>query len=120
MVLRLRVAQDESPSHQLLTHVFKQKTKSFSHPPGHILAKTKCSSENKALTQAPKFLRMRCARTWKYTEGGDKKAKARLVILEYQHPELNKRTDSSTNTWKDVTSIVTAGLRFAQTSGPFG
>ena len=26
--------------------------------------------------------------TWKYTEGGDRKAKARLVILGYQHPEL--------------------------------
>ena len=33
-------------------------------------------------------LRMRWVLTWKYTEGGDRKAKARLVILEYQHPEL--------------------------------
>ena len=31
---------------------------------------------------------MRWVLTWKYTEGGDRKAKARLVILVYQHPEL--------------------------------
>ena len=31
---------------------------------------------------------MRWVLTWKYTEGGDWKAKARLVILGYQHPEL--------------------------------
>ena len=31
---------------------------------------------------------MRWVLTWKYTEGGDRKAKARLVILGYQHPEL--------------------------------
>ena len=34
------------------------------------------------------LLRMRWVLTWKYTEGGDRKAKARLVILVYQHPEL--------------------------------
>ena len=33
-------------------------------------------------------LNLRCVLTWKYTEGGDRKAKARLVILGYQHPEL--------------------------------
>ena len=31
---------------------------------------------------------MRWVLTWKYTEGGDRKAKARLVILGYQPPEL--------------------------------
>ena len=35
-----------------------------------------------------RLLTMRWVLTWKYTEGGDRKAKARLVILEYQHPEL--------------------------------
>ena len=35
-----------------------------------------------------RLLRMRWVLTWKYTEGGDKKAKARLVIPVYQHPEL--------------------------------
>ena len=34
------------------------------------------------------LLRMRWVLTWKYTEGGDRKAKARLVILGYQHSEL--------------------------------
>ena len=31
---------------------------------------------------------MRWVLTWKYTEGGDRKAKARLVFIGYQHPEL--------------------------------
>ena len=31
---------------------------------------------------------MRWVLTWKYTEGGDREAKARLVILGNQHPEL--------------------------------
>ena len=35
-----------------------------------------------------RLLRMRWVLTWKYTEGGDRKAKARLVILGYQLPEL--------------------------------
>ena len=36
-----------------------------------------------------RLLRRRWFLTWMYTEGGDKKAKARLVILVYQHPELS-------------------------------
>ena len=35
-----------------------------------------------------RLLRMRWVLTWKYTKGGDRKAKARLVILECQHPKL--------------------------------
>ena len=35
-----------------------------------------------------RLLRMRWVLTWKYTEGGDRKAKARLVISKYQHPDL--------------------------------
>ena len=35
-----------------------------------------------------RLLRMRWVLTWKNTEGGDRRAKARLVILGYQHPEL--------------------------------
>ena len=31
---------------------------------------------------------MRWVLAWKYTENGDRKANARLVILGYQHPEL--------------------------------
>ena len=35
-----------------------------------------------------RLLRMRWVLKWKYTEGGDRKAQARFVILGYQHPEL--------------------------------
>ena len=35
-----------------------------------------------------RLLRMRWVLTWKYTEGGDRKAKPRLVILGHQHPDL--------------------------------
>ena len=35
-----------------------------------------------------RLLRMRWVLTWKYTEGEDRMAKARLVILGYQRPEL--------------------------------
>ena len=35
-----------------------------------------------------RLLRMRWVLTWKYSEGGDRKAKARLVILGHQHPDL--------------------------------
>ena len=46
-------------------------------------------SRKKELNLKPeRFLRMRCVLTWKYNEGGDRNAKARLVILGYQHPEL--------------------------------
>ena len=34
-----------------------------------------------------RWLRMRWVLTWKYTEGGDRNAKARLVILGCQHPQ---------------------------------
>ena len=43
-----------------------------------------------------RLLRMRWVLTRKYTEVGDRKANALLVILG-----SHKRTDSSTNTWKD-------------------
>ena len=46
-------------------------------------------SQKEELNLKPeRLLRMRWVLTWKYTEGGDKKAKAKLVILVYQHPEL--------------------------------
>ena len=46
-------------------------------------------TQKEALNLKPeRLLRMRWVLTWKYTEGGDRKAKARLVILGYQHPEL--------------------------------
>ena len=46
-------------------------------------------SQEEALNLKPeRLLRLQWFLTWKYTEGGDRKAKARLVILGYQHPEL--------------------------------
>ena len=35
-----------------------------------------------------RLLRMQWVLTWKYTDGGDRKAKARMVILGNQHPEF--------------------------------
>ena len=35
-----------------------------------------------------RLLRMRWVLTWKYSGGGDRNAKARLVIFGYQHPEI--------------------------------
>ena len=46
------------------------------------------SQEEELNLKLEHLLRMRWVLTWKYTEGGDRKAKARLVILGYQHPEL--------------------------------
>ena len=47
------------------------------------------SQEEELNLKPERSLRMRWVLTWKYTESGDKKAKARLVILVYQHPELS-------------------------------
>ena len=46
------------------------------------------SQEEELNLKPERLLRMRWVLTWKYTECGDRKAKARLVILGYQHPEL--------------------------------
>ena len=46
------------------------------------------SQEEELNLKPERLLRMRWVLTWKYTEGGDTKAKARLVILEHQHPEF--------------------------------
>ena len=46
------------------------------------------SKEEELDLKPERLLRMRWVLTWKYTEGGDRKAKARLVILGHQHPEL--------------------------------
>ena len=46
------------------------------------------SQEEEQNLKPERWLRMRLVLTWKYTEGGDRNAKARLVILGYQHPEI--------------------------------
>ena len=46
------------------------------------------SQEEELNLKPERLLRMRWVLTWKYTEGGERKATARLVILGYQHPEL--------------------------------
>ena len=46
------------------------------------------AAEEELNLKPERLLRMRWILTWKYTEGGDRKAKARVVILGYQHPEL--------------------------------
>ena len=74
------------------------------------------SQEEELDLKPERLLRMRWVLTWKYTEDGDRKAEARLVILGYQHPEL---TNVTKPTWKDDSSFVTASMRPAQTSGPF-
>ena len=51
-------------------------------------AMSRLSQEEELNLKPERLLRMRWVLTWKYTEGGDRKAKARLVILGYQHPEL--------------------------------
>ena len=46
------------------------------------------SQEEEPNLKPERWLRMRWVLTWKYTEGGDREAKARLVTLGYQHPDL--------------------------------
>ena len=54
-----------------------------------VLAAVRRLTQEEELNLEPeRLLRMRWVLTWKYTEGGDKKAKAQLVILGYQQPEL--------------------------------
>ena len=55
------------------------------------------TQEEELNLQPEGLLCMRRVLTWKYTKGGNTKAKARLVILGYQHPELtNVPTAAST------------------------
>ena len=76
------------------------------------------SQEEELNLKPERWLRMRWVLTWKYTEGGDRKAKARLVILGCQHPELRSVPTAAPTLGKDVSSFVTASMRPAQTSGP--
>ena len=59
-----------------------------------------------------RLLRMRWVLTWKYTEGGDREGKSAVGHFGISAPRTYKCTDSSTDTWKDVSP------RPAQTSGP--
>ena len=77
------------------------------------------SQEEELNLKPERLLRMRWVLTWKYTESGDKKAKARLVILGVSASGAYKCTNCCTDTWKDVSSFVTSCMRTAQTSCPF-
>ena len=46
------------------------------------------SQEEELDLKPESLLRMRWVLTWKYSGGGDRNAKARLVIFGYQHPEI--------------------------------
>ena len=77
------------------------------------------SQEEELNLKPERLLRMRWVLTWKYTEGGDRKAKARLVIFGVSASRACKCTDSSTDTSKDVSPFVTSSMRPAQTTCPF-
>ena len=59
-----------------------------------------------------RLLRMHWVLTWKYIEGGDRKAKARLVILGYQHPELTSVLTAAPTLGKQACALH-------KLSGPF-
>ena len=66
------------------------------------------SQEEELNLKPERLLRMRWVLTWKYTEGGDRKAKARLVILVCQHPELTNVPTAAPTLAKNVSSFVTS------------
>ena len=74
------------------------------------------SQEEELNLQPERLLRMRWVLTWKYTEGGDRKAKAKLVILVYQHPELTSVPTSAPTLGKMCRHFVTSSMCTAQTS----
>ena len=76
------------------------------------------SQEEELNLKPERLLRMRWVLTWKYTEGGDRKAKAKLVILGYQHLELTS-VPTAAPTLGHVSSFVTSSMCTAQTSCPF-
>ena len=64
------------------------------------------SQEEELNLKPERLLRMRWVLTWKYTEGGDRKANSRLVILCVSASGAYKCTNCCTDTWKDVSSFA--------------
>ena len=77
------------------------------------------SQEEELNLKPERLLRMLWVLSWKYTEGGDRKAKSAIGRFGIAAPRTYKCTDSSLNTWNDVSSFVTASMRSTQTSGTF-
>ena len=75
------------------------------------------SQEEELNLKPERLLRMRWVLTWKYTEGGDRKAKARLVILGYQHPELTSVPTAAPTLGKMSRHLLPCALH--KTSCPF-
>ena len=102
--------------HRLLPGQQLQFDEAMTKDLSHVLAANavrRLSQEEELNLKPERLLRMRWVLTWNYSEGGDRKAKARLVILVYQHPELTS-TNCYTDTWKDVSCDVSSA--FLQTS----
>ena len=77
------------------------------------------SQEEELNLKPERLFRMRWVLTWKYTEGGDRKAKGEAGHFGISASRAYKCTNCCTDTWKDVSSFVTSSMRTAQTSCPF-
>ena len=108
--------------HRLLPGQYLQFDEAMTKELSQVLAANavrRLSQEEELNLKPERLLRMWWVLTWKYTEGGDRKAKARLVILGVSASRAYKCTNCCTDTWKDVSSFVTSSMRTAQTSCPF-
>ena len=77
--------------HRLLPGQQLQFDKAMTKELSQVLAANavrRLSQEEELNLKPERLLRMRWVLTWKYTEGGDRKAKMRLVIWGNRHPEL--------------------------------
>ena len=82
-------------------------------------AARRLSQEEELNLKPERLLRMRWVLTWKYTEGERQEGKGEAGHFGVSASRAHKCTDSSTDTWKDVSSFVTSSMLPAQTSCPF-